>query len=181
MGKYKGSNFILIKKMLEAKAPEAKQAFLASLTPEERERFDAIIPTTWVPIEQAEVFLEKLAAVIYPNDPDCYFKLGEIRAQDTLKGIYKVMFRILTAEAIIDNSYRLWPMLHDKGQASVLRTPGIKQATFIVNGYPELPRSFRLMMAGFISGCMKLCNTQVLSMQIIETDPNNWKWQGTWK
>ena len=112
---------------------------------------------------------------------DAFFKLGEIRAQDTLKGIYHLLFSVLSTEAIIDASYRLWPILHNQGKATVKRTPGVKEATFTVSGYPELPRSFRLMLSGFIHGCLKLGKAVSINLRLVESDTDHWQWTGTWE
>lgn len=179
MAEYKGSSIVLLKQLLESKGPQAKKAFLNSLTPEQGLLFQTVIPAAWVPIDQAQLFIEKLAPILYPNDPDGFFKLGEVRAQDTVKGIYKMLFKVLSTEAIVDASYRLWPMLHSHGTASVSRSG--KEATFSVTGYPQLPRCFRLMMSGFIHGCLTLGKAKNIKLKLIETDPANWRWSGTWE
>jgi hypothetical protein len=181
MGDYKGSSIVLLNKLLADRGPQAKQTFLDSLTVEERRCFNSVAPSSWVPIPLAEGVMSKAVAVLYPNDPQGFFKLGESRAQYTLQGLYSMIFNVLSTEAIVDASYRLWPMLHNRGVASVERKPGSKEATFSISGYPDLPKSFRLMLEGFFFGCFKIGKARNLQMQRIEDDPNLWKWKGTWE
>lgn len=180
MAKFKGSGIVVLKKLLESKSSTALDLFLSSLTEEERNWFKKTVPITWLPVEIATTLSKKAGQVLYPNDPQFLFKLGQARARENVRGLYKIFFKILSPETVIKNAAKLWPQHHDEGKA-VVESISPHQAVYCVTDYPDLPEDFRKIIEGFVYGIMEVAGAKQIQTKRIETNPDQWEWPATWQ
>lgn len=180
MANFKGTGIIVFDKFFAKKGPDMRTQFLDRLTPEERKVYNTTMSVTWIPVEMATTLTKKAAEMLYPNDPQALFKIGWARAEANVNGVYRLFFKILNEETVLNQSAKLWPQHHDEGRASVERMPGAKGAYYCVSGYPSLPEDFRKVIEGFVAGIMSLCGAKNIKTHRVENNPQMWKWGATW-
>jgi hypothetical protein len=179
MSHYKGTGILAIAKVFKSKNIDSG-TFLAQLTTEELKAYKACLPITWMPLEMAEAISIKAAQVLYPGDSQALIKLGHDRAIVQINGIYKLFFRIITMNSVLENAAKLWPTQHDQGKAWIGENSGKNRASFCVSGHAALTPAFRKLIQGYVLGILETAGVKNVQTSIDEKDPNLWKWNATW-
>jgi len=180
MGNYKGNAVLILDQLLRQHDPEARELFLASLTPGGKEAYLKILPITWVPIEEATALSVKAAHVLFPKEPDALFRLGKARAIASASGFNKIFFRFMSVEAMIKRVSNLWGSMHDQGSGRAEYTTGRNETVFCVEQYPTLPKEFRIFIQGFICGLHEMAGKKMVRTEKDESNPACWRWRTTW-
>lgn len=108
MPKFKGTGIVVLEKLLNQKSPDAFQEFKEDLTVEERSVYDQTMPISWVPVEIAAKLSEKVAHILYSEDPDASMKLGMARANEHVNGVYRIIMKMISVNTVLERSAKLW-------------------------------------------------------------------------
>jgi hypothetical protein len=128
-GRVKGAWMVDSIKSYQAIAPDARarlvEAFTA-LPPAIRPGFDeradtfGVLPSSWYAEEMMHAAIEAMTRDLDDKGRDeLALKLARAAAGNTLRGIYRVFFRLLaTPQRFCDHAERLWTQSHDTGTLS---------------------------------------------------------------
>jgi hypothetical protein len=176
---YKGTGVVFVRSLIKSRGAALEQRFLAALSAEERSYYATTLEFHWIPIEVITRFFEAAAPLLYPGRADALRQIGREMAYDHLRGIYRIVLRVVTVEKVIEKSARLWSTYHQAGHAKLLRE-GPNLLLFSVYDYPTLPEAFRESTCGYIAGVFELCG--VSAIRVARQDENNrvWHFRMSW-
>lgn len=168
---------IYIRELIHDKGREAEIRYLNSLSPEDGQCFQKLLPSNKLPIEQLSKYCELAVPVLFPDKSldQGLRQLGYQNAKNDMKGIYRVLLKIASVETVIKNAAVIWKTYHDEGQAFVRRLKA-NQYDFIVEKYPEITKCFRNITDGYITGLLELTGAKNIKVIRDDADPNAWKW-----
>ncbi|MCD4814569.1 hypothetical protein K8S19_12870 [bacterium] len=151
MASYKGTGIVFMRSLLQKKGVE--QAFLSSLSEEEKVRYQRTISVSWVAIEIVSAFITKATRVLYPgmSEKQALREFGIELARDNINGIYKIIVKIISLEYFMKQAAKLWQTYHDSGEAHVERI-GEKELAFVVEKFAHMPVSIYESTGGYITG-----------------------------
>ncbi|MEW6516351.1 MAG: hypothetical protein AB1439_05530 [candidate division FCPU426 bacterium] len=132
MAKVKGTALMPRIKYLEEKAtPEQKEKIVALLSPEfQKEVRQGIFLGTWYPFEYYIEINRALDKVLGTGDLSLIPKLGYYSADQGLKGVYKLFYKVGSPEFIIQRGAKVWNQYFVNGQLNVAKVaPGEARIT----------------------------------------------------
>lgn len=180
MEKYRGTGLLSVKKMILRQRPDLQETFLAKLGPEERQLYEAVLATEWLPIKVVATLFYKAAGALYPGNLRGLEELGRQQALDNLQGIYRPMLRVLTINFAIQQVAKLWRGYFDEGEAAAWQEEGQKRAVMSVDNFPGLPEGNRRVISGYIQGVVELCGARNVVVQHDQSRAEKWVWTVTW-
>jgi hypothetical protein len=180
MNNFKGSGILAIDKLFKAQNPELREKFLAALSPEELKAYKTCLPISWVPTTLAVAISEKAADVLYPGDPRRLFNLGRDRAIVHINGMYKILFKLMNVNTVLEQAGKLWPTQHDSGKVNI-EIHSKTAADFCVSEYPSLLKPFYVLIEGFINGVLTTAGAKNVKVTFVGTNPNLLTWKATWE
>ncbi|MBN1595845.1 hypothetical protein JW933_07965 [candidate division FCPU426 bacterium] len=180
MIKYKGTGIKILNHLFASHGQDQEAKFLAILTPEEKEGYENIMATSWVPIDLAARLFAKAAEVLFPGDCEGLMKIGREQALNNLTGIYKILIRITTLNFVLSQTALLWKTYFDQGKAQGLGEAEKKKAILRVTGIPDMPKASRQVVAGYVVGVLELINIKNTKVRHMESNPQCWEWEITW-
>jgi len=177
MGTYKANAIDFGRKQLRATGLE--QDFMNRLSSEDRVAYAHTFAISWINPEFAALLLEKMAALLYPNNSMPLFEFGRRMATDNLNGVYKFILRFFTIEQAVKVTSNLWRTYH---KAGVVRTERINEtrAVFVVDNYPTLPKAIREVTTGYVAGLVALTGAKDIRIRHDESNPSSWRWIIVW-
>jgi hypothetical protein len=177
----KGTTLVYLQQEFKRKGEAAEKKFLSRISPDEAKLYQSALPIAWFPLEPVTRILAAGAEVLFPGDAQGLRKLGHGMAQDNLTGIYKILIKLTTVPFLIAQVAKLWGTYHKQGRAYVIREGEAKRAVLVVEDYPEMPAKFRELNSGYIIGALELTNAKKVTVEHDGSDPEAWKWVGTWE
>jgi hypothetical protein len=180
MIKVKGTDIKSLRKLFERRGAEAEKSLLRRLSPEIAHLYQHSLPISWNPMDDQVKLYEEAAPVLFPNDASALRRLGYAMADETFGGIYKMFLAIPSLSFIIGQAATIWKQYYEKGQASVetfKEGNKVSRVTFTVRAYPELPRSLREAICGYLQFLGEAAGEKNLAIKIDETDPQGWRWE----
>ncbi|MBN1595448.1 hypothetical protein JW933_05935 [candidate division FCPU426 bacterium] len=179
MPKTKGTDIAALRKILKKAGSEKEQQFLERLAPELADLYQRSIHTTWNDIHMQTALYEAAALMLFPGEPEYMMELGKEMARHSYSTVYKIFLRIPTVEFIMERAAIVWRSYHDQGQAEVTEIhPG--SGTFVVHGYPELPRKMREVIGGHIYVLLEMTGARGIIVKTLDTNPRCWEWKMQW-
>jgi hypothetical protein len=179
MAKSKGTYVVFFRTLWQGH-PGSEEVFRTQLSDEAREIYDSALPIAWVPEPIVAEMEDRIAAVLFPGSPDGLQQIGKLQAEHDLRGVYRVLLRVITIPMLIKKAASLWSTYHDAGTADVADLTD-KTATFVVEGYPDMPQSVREVTTGYIMGAVEMTRARDVQAVLDEADPNRWAWVVTWQ
>jgi len=179
MAGYKGTGVVFMRSFLRSRGGEIEQRFLLALTDEERQIYTTTLEFHWIPIEVITRFFEVAAPLAFPGRPDGLRRIGREMALDHLRGIYRIVLRVITVEVAIAKSARLWSTYHQAGSATSQRL-GPTLLQFSIYDYPELPEVFRECLCGYIVGVLELCGVTEIRVSRLNEPSRAWPFRLSW-
>ncbi|MCD4814735.1 hypothetical protein K8S19_13715 [bacterium] len=181
MADAKGTGVVFLKNKLKANNTDEEVVFISKLPEKIKNIYFKTLSISWIPVEYLAVMMETTAEIVYPDDQEALFKLGQDEASDNLNGVYKVMLKMTTVPFLVRQTAKLWRHYHAAGEASAAFDKNSdKQGYMMVRGYPEFPASMREVVRGYISGALALTRARNISVVLDELDPQCWKWHCKW-
>ena len=177
MADYKGAGVVFVRNHARARGPVAEQALLARLDDADVQAYHSTLATQWVPIEFITRLFVAAAAALYPGRPDGLREVSRALVHHDLRGILRVVVRLMSVSSVIERSAGLWTAYHAKGTARSEGDPANGLGYYIVDGYPELPERFREGLCGYIYGLMEICGGHDIRVAKLNDDPNSWRWR----
>lgn len=179
MAGYKGTGVVFVRSLIRGRGEALERRFLAALSEEERRLYGTTLEFHWIPIEVITRFFEIAAPLLFPGHADALRKIGREMAFDHLRGIYRIVLRVVTVEKVIEKSARLWSTYHQAGTAHLLRE-GPNRLIFSVRDYPDLPELFRESTCGYIAGVFELCGVRGIRVSRFEAKDRAWHFRMSW-
>lgn len=176
----KGTDLVVIKTMLKEKNSGNLENFLRELTPETRDLFQTVMPTTWVPSKAASEIMEKAARFFYPGRPDDLEQLGRDCARQAFNGIYKTFLRISSLSFLLNRVPLVWNMYHSAGKASITVADEKNGATLVVTGAPDVHVQNLRLVSGFSMQALEMAGAKNLACQLNTQNPQTWQWTFRW-
>jgi hypothetical protein len=155
-------------------------ALLDQLTVEEQELYTRNLPLVWHDIEQATAVLEKGAKLLYPDATSAMYALGYHEAKDHLKGIYRVLMRVITVPFIAKQTAKLWTTYYDRGIGRTELHANEKALTVFISGVPEMSALQLQKISGYVQSTMEMSGEKNVRAQIDARDAQEWKWVIRW-
>ena len=178
--KYKGSTLKTIKNLLKEKGPETEKRFLDRLRPETRRTFELALPNSWITIEEGAEIMDAAATMLFGGGSRALRMVARLNARQNLGGIYKVFLRIPSIEFVLKRLSNIWHTFFDTGEARVENFTG-KQATLVVEKFPEYPEILRESVCGFIEQLLEMTGAKQVGVTRETSDPQAWRWRITWQ
>lgn len=179
MAGYKGTGVVFVRSLIRSRGEAIERRFLSALTPEERNHYATTLEFHWIPIEVITRFFEVAAPLLYPGRADALRQIGRLMSLDHLRGIYRIVLRVVTVEKVIEKSARLWSTYHQGGVAKLHRE-GPNLLLFSIYDYPGLPESFRECMCGYIAGVFELCGVREIRVARQDEAGHIWHFRMSW-
>lgn len=179
MAGYKGSGVVFMRSFLQSRGAEIEERFLSVLTDAERQYYKTTLEFHWIPIEIINRFFEVAAPLSYPGRPDGVRRIGREMAFDHLRGVYRIVLRVITMDIVIEKSARLWSTYH-KGGIAKHQWLGPKLLQFSIYDYPELPETFRECCCGYFAGVFELCGVKDIRVSRYTDERRTWHFRLSW-
>jgi hypothetical protein len=180
MSKLKGTDIVILKKILQEKGADFENAFLQKLDPEIADLYQNLMHTTWAPVEKMVKLYEALADTFFPNDPLRLLKLGKYAGERSFTTVYKIFLRNHDLDSVLNRIGMIWNAYHVKGK--VIAKKGIEGSVdIIVSDYPELPRNVRMIINGHFTVLLELIGLKNITIVNHDMDPNHWRWHVAWE
>jgi hypothetical protein len=143
------------------------------------ERFQRVLATDWVPVEDVSTVYALAAPLLHPGRAGAVRALGRDLARTHLTGIYRVLTRLASVDMVLGQSTRLWSTYNAKGTLRVVASRrGI--ARLLLEGYPEYPSVVRESLCGYIVGAVEL--TGATEVRVVQTEsPDGWLFEVAWR
>lgn len=121
MAKVKGTALMpRIKYMEEKSSPEQKERVISQLSPEfQKDLHQGILLGSWYPFEYYLEINRALDLVLGTGDFSLIPKLGYYSAEQGLKGVYKLFYKVGSPEFIIARGAKVWNQYFVNGQLNV--------------------------------------------------------------
>ncbi len=177
MALVKVAGVIFMRDLIKSRGEAVVNGYLKTLTQEDRNIYQNLLPINKLPIEQITRFYELAMPLLFPDKPlaEGLWQLGYQNAENDMKGLYRFILRVFSLETVIKQAAAIWKLYHEKGEASVQRVSA-KNIKFLVKNYPEIPKSFREQLSGYISGLISLTGAKGIEVVRNDANPNAWEW-----
>lgn len=179
MSKIKGTDVVALRVLLKEKGAAAEEAFQGLLTSELKRLYLDTMAFTWNSVDLQTRLYEAAVEILFPGDPDGLCRLGREMARRSYSTIYKILLRLPSLQFVMNQAAKMWVAYFEQGVGSIIDA-GEKTATFVVSGYPELPRSMRQVVRGNITAITELTGIKNVRIRHDESDPKAWKWIVQW-
>lgn len=180
IGNLKGAGVYFLRQLYKNQDPKLLSAFLSKLSPEDQRYFNATLPGSWLPIENAVRIYTQAAETLYPGNLTGLEQIGQGMAQDNLTGILRFLLRLATIPFVIEQAARFWKTYHERGAARVVKQPNTKENLFIIEEFPDMPAPIRRMNTGYIKGTLELIGAKNPRVYLDEGNPAAWTWKVLW-
>ena len=147
-----------------AAAQDAESRILARLSAADASIWKTTLPMAWVPVDTVARMFVVAADVLFADDVSPLRALGRASAHDGLKGVYRMLMKVVSIPYAMEQSARLWATYNDRGAVSVEHDKRTTTAVFAVKGYPSFPDACVEETAGYIEGLVQLCGSRVTSL-----------------
>jgi len=96
------------------------------------------------------------------------WEMGRVSADEALHGIYKVFFKVGTAEFIIKRAATIWKQYYDQSRLVVLEEPALrgKQYRVVVEGMTEDAPELWQSIGGWIERTLELSGAKGVRVQV---------------
>jgi hypothetical protein len=176
----KAAAVIFMRGLFKNATREQEKAFLAQLTDEEALQYKNALPVSWLPMEAAASILSKGARILYPGDPAPLQTFTRSEADNDLKGVYRVLLKVINIPALVNQTAKLWEKYYKQGKARTEADLGAKRAVMFVEGFPDFPAELRETVTGYLYGALDLTGVKQIKISQDAADPQSWKWIVTW-
>ena len=105
--------------------------------------------------------------------------MNGIMARDNLRGIYRVLVRVMTVKSLLTRTAKHWRTYHDTGRMWT-EEPNRGHAILLLAEYPELPLSIAWGVAGYTQSAVELAGGRHVQVTGNYDDPNLWRWDVKW-
>ncbi len=173
--KYKAAMLLLLRKLFKKRGKPHELVFLRLLSPEAVEVYRSAELLKWIPVEQAGEILLAAARVLFPGEPQALRKLGREEARDSLRGLAKKRWGVLSVPLILMQVSRIWRNYYDQGRAHAFEE-GRNLGCLVAEDCPELPEANREILAGFIQEALEMGGLKNPKVRRMEGNPKAWKW-----
>jgi hypothetical protein len=175
---YKGASLVSLRQMLQGASVEER--FLEALGPTDRESYQRLTATDWVPVAFAGRLYATAAPLLYPGQVAPVRLLGRDLARDHLRGIYRTMLRLATVQFVADQTGRLWSVYNGRGTVVVDR---VREHTLrmVLHDYPDYPVVVRESLVGYILGAMELTGARDVRVIVDDAEPTRVVFTATWR
>lgn len=177
----KGTGISWLRESIEAKGTDAEQAMAKALSPDDFKAYRTAMPISWVTEEAATRIFKAGGDVLFPSHKNSLYEVGRGMAKANITGIYSFLVQFATIPFLMKQASRLWRTYHDTGEPQAIEAKGEKRVSFIVAGFPQLPKDMRQVLRGYLHGLSDLVGVKNASVSLNESDPNAWVWEVTWE
>lgn len=181
MKRYKATGLVFIREYIKKRSDLDEQWLLGQLTEAQAKEYLLAVTNQWVLLSTVEKVFELAAEIIFPQDEKGIEKISSMHARYSIRGVYKLFFRLLTPAFVISQTTRMWNAYNDHGKAYYLLDEKNRQAMMIVEGVPEMSVIRKKMLTGFIKGVISLTNATNYQLELNESNPEQWRWEGRWE
>ncbi len=102
--------------LLKEHGPEALEKVAARLSPEAARALRAPANFDWYPMTDAVAIEQAVIDAFYGGDIAQAARFGRFDVHDSLKGIYRFLFRLLDTETLILKAGKVWSKYYDQGR-----------------------------------------------------------------
>lgn len=174
MPKAKCASMVQMRTFLQAD-PEKEALFLKELPPDLHDLYKEATPNLWIAVEKMPHFYTCGARALFPDEQEPIIKLGQAVGEKIYSGLYAFFLRVPTVEFVLKRSTNLWYLFHDSGRFGYEHLTKTSIDLY-ARDYPELAEPIRKMISGNIVTLLKLIRLKPNVPQLINDDPNNWRW-----
>ncbi|MBN1594839.1 hypothetical protein JW933_02830 [candidate division FCPU426 bacterium] len=181
MGRSKGVGVVELKKIFSQKGRALEETLISRLDEDSARIYRFSVEASWIPLEVMASIYETAAGVLYPDEQDGLFKIGEAQAKNQLTGIYRIIMKIINVPYLIEKTAKLWKLYYDQGEAHTEKQESTNLAVMVVTGFPELPFPNRETTRGYVAGAIGLTGGKNVKVTGDYTNPLNWRWLMEWQ
>lgn len=177
MAGYKGTGMIFLKNEVKKAGPAKEEELLKLLDAEEYETWDKAMSFHWLPMSIANKLWIHCSKVLCPGQTQSrgLYTLGIKMAKHDINTVYRLIFRIISPETIMQKSAGMWRTYHQAGESHVEKKyEGM--IVFYVMNYPDLPAEFCEATAGYIHGLVELAGMKNVEVAKLQKD-TGWIWE----
>jgi hypothetical protein len=169
-GHLKGSTVVDARNyILKNFGSEGIEKIKAALTKEDREIIysPAMLPVTWVDMGAAVRHLMLFDQVLGKGDGKLALKMVQEIARAHFRGFYKVIFSLLSPEAILKMAPQLWKHFFDKGKESI-EFPEPHLALSKLSDYRDIPLHHEYLNQPYIQTCLLMAGAKTCTVQHVK-------------
>lgn len=141
----------------------------------------AVIPQGWYPYHYLTDLNDAINDVVSPENPEIMLELGHYSATLASRGVYKIFFKIMSVERILEKASKLWDSLMDSGTCTIVKNAA-KDIDYTLTGFPEpIPDSLAVALCGWSKGITEAGGGKNVETKVKYNTPGkfavNTKWQ----
>lgn len=178
---YKGISICFVRDLVSDQGPEALAQMLAGLDDDDAHVFRYTLATSWIDIHAGMRIIQRAAEVLYPDDPAAIQTIGFRMAQWHLTSVYRILLRVVTVQFALSQTANYWEAYHRKGRTILEKDDHSNKARLIIEKYPDLPDTFRILTDGYIQGIMDLAGARNGTVQRRVMGADRWGWDLSWE
>lgn len=175
---YKGASLVSLRQMLQL--AHLEERFLEALGAADRDAYQRVTATDWVPVALAGRLYAVAGPLIYPGQPNPVRLLGRDLARDHLRGIYRFVLRLVTVQFVVDQAGRLWSMYNGRGSLLVERVHE-RTVRMVLVDYPDYPLEVRESLVGYVAGTIELTGARGVRVVTDDADPTRVTFTASWR
>jgi hypothetical protein len=178
MAQSKGTNIVTVRKLVDAAGAEPR--VLAALRSDDVDIYRTTQAMSWVDIHAVARIFDAVAVALFPDDARRLRRLGRSIAEDNMRGMYRLILRVVSIPFAIGQSARIWSTYNDTGQVRVEREDGQPRLRLQVSDYPDFPDSALEETAGYVEGLALLCGARSADVQSWREGDRTVGWTVQW-
>lgn len=176
MDTYKASGIDFLRKQIKRAGEEKKASLIKALTESERSVWEKALSMSWISLDTANSIWIKASKIIFPDDTQdkSIYQLGLMQAKENVNTMFKLIFKVINTETIIERAAGMWRNYHQKGDAEIERLSG-NAYIFHVKNYSNLPEGIAQSACGYIHGLIELAGKKNITVTRKKTS-TGWDW-----
>lgn len=142
----------MLKYVQDRLAPDEEEKIFGLLEEEVRACILRALPVSWYPLFYLTDFHQAIYTVMAPTNPNVLEEAGYYSARYASRGFYKVYFKVMKVERILERASRMWDSLVSNGTCTIVHN-GPKDIDYTLTAFGgSLPDTFAQTLNGWSRG-----------------------------
>lgn len=118
----------------------------------------------------------KAAPILFPTHEKPVLKNARQQCKEDLRGIYRVLLRLININTILKQISKVWSTYNDTGSL-VIASREKYCTTQELKNYPDYPKASLENIEGYIIGCLELAGIKDFKINTDDSNLEAWKFQ----
>lgn len=169
----KGSRIIPRIKFIHERDPGGVwERILDDLDPEfVRQLQNGVIASQWYPLEHYIQLHRAIDRRLGKGDLALCWEMGKRSALEAFTGMYKVFFKVGSAEFVMASGPVIWKQLYDSGRLRIQNESAAdsKHYRMIIEGFEQPAEEIWMILAGWVEGALEITGVKDMRVSLANT------------